>query len=686
MFRFRDLKIRNKLILTFLLVSLIFVGIFYFYVQKIYDNNVEEMVEMELNYTQATFNNLKERDINTLSSSLEVIKEDSTIKEIYLEQDRDKLYEYTLPLFKNLKEKYGITHWYFIKPDGRTFLRVHNKDIYDDEITRQTFTIAKQTQDIGADIELGKTAYALRVVMPYYNNGELIGYVELGEEIDDFLDILKEETRNEYSIIVHKEKLDSEKWKSVREVAGLRNNWDDIENYVIIETTAETQAASQCFTDENLGSSEDKRLFQKIQDDKMFYQCAGFKLQDATSVATGKESGELLSLINTTHHVKMAKSSINTFYAFIIILFISIIIMGYFLAGLIAKPIKDLHHGTEIIEKGDLNHKVGKNTKDEIGQLSRSFDIMTTSIKKAYNEVEKKVEERTKQLKAEKEKSDRFAKDLEKFKLAVDNTSEQIIITDPEGVILYANKASEIITGYSIKEMIGTKAGKLWGGYMDKEFYITMWRIKKEEKKPFIGEINNKRKNGEEYTVAISSNAILNKKGDIEFFIAVERDVTKEKEIDRAKSEFVSLASHQLRTPLSSINWYAEMLLAGDAGKMNTEQKDYVQEIYDGNQRMVDLVNALLNVSRIELGTLAVEPKPTNIKNMAEGVLKELRPQIKDKKQKVTKKYDKKLPKVNVDPKLMRIVFQNYLSNAVKYTPEKRKIDFEVSLKKKVLA
>ena len=93
-------------------------------------------------------------------------------------------------------------------------------------------------------------------------------------------------------------------------------------------------------------------------------------------------------------------------------------------------------------------------------------------------------------------------------------------------------------------------------------------------------------------------------------------DVTKEKEIDKAKTEFVSLASHQLKTPLTSINWYAEMLLDGDVGPLNADQKKYIQEMYESNQRMVDLVNSLLNVSRIELGTFSVEPVPTNIIDM----------------------------------------------------------------------
>jgi len=275
--------------------------------------------------------------------------------------------------------------------------------------------------------------------------------------------------------------------------------------------------------------------------------------------------------------------------------------------------------------------------------------------------------------------------DLQKFQLAVENASDHIIITNTDGNILYANKAAEIITGYSKKEMLGRKSGDLWGGKMDKAFYQKMWKTIKEEKKVFVGELTNKRKGGEKYEVQLRISPVLDEKGNEIFFVGIERDITREKQIDKAKTEFVSLASHQLRTPLTSINWYAEMLLSGDAGKLNDDQKQFVNEIHVGNQRMVDLVNALLNVSRIDLGTFAIEPALTNIVEIAKSVLAELKPQIQKKQIKVEEKYDKDMPLIKIDPKLTRIIFQNLLSNAVKYTPVKEKISLNVTKTKKDL-
>ena len=282
----------------------------------------------------------------------------------------------------------------------------------------------------------------------------------------------------------------------------------------------------------------------------------------------------------------------------------------------------------------------------------------------------------------ERSRAESLASDLEKFKIALDGTSDHVVITDPNGIALYANAGLERITGFSPEEILGKKVGtkELWGGNMTQEFYEHLWHVIKIEKKPFVAEITNKRKDGTSYQALSSISPIVNKQGVLEFFVGIERDITREKEIDSAKTEFVSLASHQLRTPLSAINWYTEMLLSEDAGPITDTQREYLNEVSHGSRRMVELVNALLNVSRIELGTFAVQPEPTDVVELARDVLNELKPKISEKKLFIEEKFSEHLPKVLVDPKLTRIVFQNLLTNAVKYTPEEGKISVSIAL------
>ncbi|MCK5416756.1 HAMP domain-containing histidine kinase [Candidatus Parcubacteria bacterium] len=151
-------------------------------------------------------------------------------------------------------------------------------------------------------------------------------------------------------------------------------------------------------------------------------------------------------------------------------------------------------------------------------------------------------------------------------------------------------------------------------------------------------------------------------------------DASKNKEIDKIKTDFVTIASHQLRTPLSIIKWYTDFLITGDAGAITKDQKHYLEEIYFSNERLIELVNALLDVSRIDLGTFSIDPELTDIVDIANEAIHKFAKTIEDKKIKVEVDFDK-FQKINLDPRLIKMVFENLISNSVKYTAETGKIN-----------
>ncbi len=157
---------------------------------------------------------------------------------------------------------------------------------------------------------------------------------------------------------------------------------------------------------------------------------------------------------------------------------------------------------------------------------------------------------------------------------------------------------------------------------------------------------------------------------------------SKNKEIEAAKVDFVSLASHQLRTPLSIIKWYIDYIVSGDAGELKGDQLKFLRETYKANERMIELVNSLLIVSRIDLGTFSIEPKMTNITSIADEIIKKFKKEIDSKGITVSRDYGK-LPKLNVDPSLMKLVFENLISNSVKYTPDNEIIKISIKKEKK---
>ncbi len=140
------------------------------------------------------------------------------------------------------------------------------------------------------------------------------------------------------------------------------------------------------------------------------------------------------------------------------------------------------------------------------------------------------------------------------------------------------------------------------------------------------------------------------------------------KRLERIKTEFVSVASHQLRTPLTAMNWYLEMMLAGDTGKLSDQQKDYLEEVYRGSNRMVSLVNDLLNISRLESGKLRIKPAPTDLTALVKDIIKEVEPLTRAKNCDILFESSADRQEVALDARLVRQVIHNLITNAIKYT------------------
>lgn len=275
-------------------------------------------------------------------------------------------------------------------------------------------------------------------------------------------------------------------------------------------------------------------------------------------------------------------------------------------------------------------------------------------------------------------------KDLHIYKIAYEYAPIHIIFTDPDARILYANKAVEEITGYKRSEVIGNNP-RLWGKQMPKTFYKKLWKTIKYEKKLFEGEITNKRKNGQIYIADARIAPVIDNK-ELIGFVGIERDITKEKQIDHAKTEFVSFTSHQLKNPLTIVSLFTDVLLKEKNGTLNKKQKKYLHQIKSANKRMIDLIEALLNVAKIELGRFVDEPKKTEVVRISKNVLKEFWPKIEEKKIKFIEKYPEKSTTVLIDQRALIIILQNLISNAVKYTPMMGKIILEVLAEKRSLS
>ncbi len=160
-------------------------------------------------------------------------------------------------------------------------------------------------------------------------------------------------------------------------------------------------------------------------------------------------------------------------------------------------------------------------------------------------------------------------------------------------------------------------------------------------------------------------------------------DITHRKKVEMRMTEFVSIASHQLRTPLTAIKLFVEMLANEEVGKLGEKQKDYMDNVQQSTERMIKLVNELLNVSRLEAGRLRIEPRLIQLEKFIREIINALKPEAATRKCEVIfRKPRKKLAKIPIDPSLIRQVIRNLVSNAIHYSPEKKCKVF-VTLKKR---
>lgn len=157
-------------------------------------------------------------------------------------------------------------------------------------------------------------------------------------------------------------------------------------------------------------------------------------------------------------------------------------------------------------------------------------------------------------------------------------------------------------------------------------------------------------------------------------------DVTTQRNADRMKSEFVSLASHQLRSPLTAVRWLTERLVQPQTGPLNESQQEIARLLRETSLRLIHLVNDLLNISRLETGRMTVEPQLTDIKQLIQQAIDDLQYQIEQKKHQVTCAINPEVPaQLSIDPQLIHEVISNLISNAVKYTPDKGNISIEIT-------
>jgi len=352
-----------------------------------------------------------------------------------------------------------------------------------------------------------------------------------------------------------------------------------------------------------------------------------------------------------------SQAMIRTVFLALLLLILSITLVS-FLTIRMTGPISELEEGTRIIGRGNLDYRMRIETGDEIESLANEFNKMTEKLKESMEKLEEakigleiRVKERTQELEEEKNKT-----------LAIiTNFSDGLLVFDKENNLLLINPKAEISFEIKAKEIIGKSISELTKIPTLKSLIDLLGE---EIKKIFRKEFQLK----ENLILELTTTPLMREKKKIGTLVIL-HDVTREKIIERLKTEFVSLSAHQLRTPLSAIKWTLRMLLDGDVGEITKEQKDLLEKTYRSNERMINLINDLLNVARIEEGRYVYRPIFADIEKIIQSVIDSFKTEIEIKNIKF--KFNKpieKLPEILMDVEKMKLVIENLLDNAIRYT------------------
>ncbi len=326
------------------------------------------------------------------------------------------------------------------------------------------------------------------------------------------------------------------------------------------------------------------------------------------------------------------------------------------------KPLSQLIKGFEGLADGNLNQRLDIRSQDEFEDVANSFNLMAGKVAALVQ----KVETDGISLSAEKNRLDSILSSI------VDG----IVALDFSRNVILANKAAEYLIGFSRQEMQGKSLDQFIKLYNDGEEIF----IKNVCQPNFSKPANLVGKNGQQTKVNLTSGAIAEGTQTNLGCILIMHDLSKEEELEQMKLDFVSMASHELKTPLTSIIGYISVFINENTGKVSKEEIELLQKSLVSAKSLYSLVSNLLSVNKIEREQLSVLSQPLDLTPILRKTVDDLQNQAKLKN--ITLKLNlpesANIPKVLADPIRITEVINNLVGNAINYTNSGGQVTVEV--------
>lgn len=361
------------------------------------------------------------------------------------------------------------------------------------------------------------------------------------------------------------------------------------------------------------------------------------------------------------------------------------VVIVWRLSARMTQPLDRLTAALGAISEGDFARRIAVDQRSEVGRLGEAFNLMAEKIQAGLIELESRARE---------------LKEKDSRKAAMMNAAlDCIITTDPSGQILDCNPAAERVFGYDHEALVARNlsellllpaysSGDVLTEYVASGRGVTPGRrFEVPAERCGVGSfpaelsLTSIRTDGERGFVAFVRDLTDQKAGEDSRLrgIILEEENRRVLEASRLKSEFLANMSHELRTPLNAIIGFAELLYDGQVTPEMPEFKDFLHDILTSGQHLLQLINDVLDLSKVEAGRLEFHPEDTDIKQVVAESIAILRTLAAQKRLTITHDAEASVGTVYVDRARLKQVLYNYLSNAIKFTPEGGRIAVSVT-------
>jgi PAS domain S-box-containing protein len=386
------------------------------------------------------FPTLIEVESDLLSAQIDFLMEKKSLQESWQTGDRNQLQHEATTYFTSMRSKYNVTHFYFISPEQICFLRAHNPTRHGDFIKRTTMNAAKRKMRPARGIELGPLGtFTLRVVHPWFIDGNHVGYIELGKEIHHVAPLLKSSLNVDLVFTIHKNLLQRDSWVEGMEMLGRSADWDLFPDSVVIDATIDTIPKE---IGKRIGLPNDAHARDIIKISLGDTQLRGqlVTLLDAAA----KDVGDILVLLDVTDTVASLKTI--TFYvlSFYILLGLILYIFMYFLLGITQEKLRTYQE--------DLLAEIKEHTKAE-EELKVHRDKLEVMVQERTQELNDSLVKLKKEV-HERELAEQALRLSEaQFRGVFEGSALGVTISDLKGHIITCNPAYKKMLGYTETEL-----------------------------------------------------------------------------------------------------------------------------------------------------------------------------------------------------------------------------------------